>query len=189
MTIFTPPGIIASSALFRAKGSPKAPDKLEFYLHLLLTTASLQSPDGKRLKDALDDRCRQAGGSNFLDAVKRGEFHYPLRRVDPERARQKGWPSNITYDLNIKSGADYRPKIVDEDLQPVIDNDQVYNGRIARATVSLFAYGRIKGVGIGLGNVQLLGHGTRLAGSRGDGSEFGEAGALAPADVDLSELV
>jgi Enterobacter phage Enc34, ssDNA-binding protein len=191
MSTFTPTGLIASSSLFKAKASPSNPTKPGYYLHLLTTAADWET-DGKRLKSAVDEMCRQVGGPNVFDLIKRGLFRYPIRRVDPEKAQQKGWPSNIAFDVNLKSGEDFRPKIVDEDLEPVLDSDEVYPGRFAKASVSLYPYpagkSPIPGVGIGLNNVQLRGHGPRFAGSRGDGSEFGGPGGLASPD-DLSDLV
>jgi hypothetical protein len=193
MTFLTPKGRIASSSLFRAKGSPSNPSKLEYYLHAVFEREAFLTPEGRRYKEALDELARSICGSAFAEKVKRGQFRYPLRNVDPAKALEKGW-GPVVFDMNLKSGEDFRPKIVDSNLDPVLDADEAYPGREVRASTSFYTYpagkSPIPGIGIGLNNVQLLGHGERFAGgSRGDGSEFGGPGALASAEDELVELM
>jgi hypothetical protein len=150
------------------------------------------TPEGKRFKSDLDEYTRAVAGPDFAEKAKKGQFRYPLRPVDPTKAAAKGW-GNVAFDMNLKSGEDFRPKVVDSNLDPVLDFDEAYPGRYVRVSTSFYSYPALKspipGVGIGLNNVQLLEHGERFAGSRGDGSEFGGAGELASDDDDLSELM
>lgn len=75
--------------------------------------------------------------------------------------------------LTVKSNEDRRPKVVDHNVQPVIDPADIYGGCYGRVSIMPFAYdanGK-KGVSFGLGNVQ----------KTKDGESFG-AGAVKPED-------
>jgi Enterobacter phage Enc34, ssDNA-binding protein len=183
-TLFTPVGIVAYSSLFKARPSQMNPNKPEFFLRLLFTPDDWKEPNGVRLMEALHERCREVGGVGVAALIKAGKFRFPVRPVAPDGR----WPAGITTDISIKSGENSPPTIKDRNLNDVLDPNEIYPGCRARASVSLFSYaaGRspIPGVGIGLNNVQKVSDGPRLAGSRGDGSEFGGAGALATPDAD-----
>jgi hypothetical protein len=193
-TLFTSRAILLSSSLWTPKGSPSNPTKLEFYAQIGFTEADLKSPDGKRLTEAVLDLCHRVGGPNVEDQIKAGRFRFPIRRIDPEKLAQKGWPKTLVRDVNMKSGQDYPPRIVDAHVDPIIDRSEIYPGCIVRASVTLFSYPQgkspIPGVSIALSNIQKLDDGPRLAGARGDGSEFGEAGGLAaPDEDDINDLI
>jgi Protein of unknown function (DUF2815). len=73
---------------------------------------------------------------------------------------------------------DYPPQVVDQHVQPILDHTEVYSGMYGRVSVNFFPYfyaGK-KGIGCGLNNVQKLGDGTPLAGSRTSAADdFGAA--------------
>ena len=183
--MFTPPGTVISSSLFRPKGSPANPTKLEHYLHIAFFPDDWKCEDGQRLMAAVMELCRTVGGANVAAAIKASKFRYPIRKTDPENPKL---PKGVTTDINMKSGQDYPPRIVDRNMNPTLDPNEIYPGCRVRASVSLFSYtagkSPIPGVSIGLNNVQKIDDGPRLAGARGDGSEFGGAGGLAPPDED-----
>jgi hypothetical protein len=73
-----------------------------------------------------------------------------------------------------------RPEVVDLNLNPIINQSDVYSGMYARVSIRFFAYvnnGK-KGIGCGLGNVQKLEDGVPLSGGRTSANEdFGGAPA------------
>lgn len=70
------------------------------------------------------------------------------------------------------------PQVVDQAINPIIDQSEVYSGMYARVSVNFFAYnsnGR-KGIGCGLNNVQKLADGEVLGGRTTAAEDFGGAG-------------
>lgn len=63
--------------------------------------------------------------------------------------------------------ADYPPEIVDVNMNPIINQSEIYSGIYARVNVNFFPYmfGGKKGIGCGLGPVQKLADGEALGGS------------------------
>lgn len=73
------------------------------------------------------------------------------------------------------------PQVVDSNVQPIIDQTEVYSGMYGRVSVNFFAYnsnGR-KGIGCGLNNVQKLQDGEPLGGRSSAADDFGQP--VAPA--------
>jgi hypothetical protein len=64
--------------------------------------------------------------------------------------------------------AEYPPEVVDVNLNPIINQTEVYSGCYGRVNVSFFpyAFGGKKGIGCGLGSVQKLEDGEPLGGAR-----------------------
>ena len=77
----------------------------------------------------------------------------------------------------VTASTKQRPGIVDVNVQPIIDENEVYSGMYGRATVRFFAYASNgkKGIGCGLNNVQKLGDGDALGGHTSAAADFGEA--------------
>lgn len=80
------------------------------------------------------------------------------------------------YFMSVSAAASRRPGIVDEQLQPVMDPDQVYSGVYARVSINAFAFNRSgnRGVSFGLNNVMVLGRGERLAGGSTAEQDFAD---------------
>lgn len=74
-----------------------------------------------------------------------------------------------------------KPEVVDANLNPLINESEIYSGMYARVSINFFAYNSSgkKGVGVGLGNVQKIQDGESLAGRTSASDDFG--GAPAPA--------
>lgn len=71
------------------------------------------------------------------------------------------------YVLTASAKADYPPEVVDAQLNPVINQSEIYSGIYARVNISFFpyAFGGKKGIGCGLGPVQKTRDGEPLGGS------------------------
>lgn len=94
-----------------------------------------------------------------------------------EAAKQESlpkWGGNIdrpddeayagSYFLNANSRQ--APQIVDKHVQPILDQSECYSGCYGRISVTFFGYNSNgnRGIGAGLGNVQLLKQGPSLGG-------------------------
>lgn len=86
----------------------------------------------------------------------------PLRDGDAERPDDEAYTG--CYFLNASSKN--KPGIVDQNVQPVLDQSEVYSGCYARLTLNFYAYNASgnKGVAAGLGNIQKLEDGEPLGG-------------------------
>lgn len=79
------------------------------------------------------------------------------------------------YFMNVSSKQ--RPGVVDKDLNPILDNSEIYSGCYARVSLNFFAYNTAgnKGISAGLNNVQKLADGDPLGGAgTSPESDFGD---------------
>ena len=74
--------------------------------------------------------------------------------------------------------ADYPPEVVDANLNPIINQSEIYSGIYARVNVYPYAFGGKKGIGCGLGPVQKLADGEALGGSTPSASQVFGTGAM-----------
>ena len=86
------------------------------------------------------------------------------------------------YVLTASAKADYPPEVVDAQLNPVINQSEIYSGIYARVNISFFpyAFGGKKGIGCGLGPVQKTRDGEPLGGSAPKASQVFGASPAAP---------
>lgn len=86
----------------------------------------------------------------------------PLRDGDTEREGDEAYAGCYFLNANSKN----KPGIVDKDVQPILDQSEVYSGCYARLTLNFYAYAASgnKGIAAGLGNVQKLEDGEPLGG-------------------------
>lgn len=77
----------------------------------------------------------------------------------------------------ITASSKSKPEIVDLNLNPIINQTEVYSGMYARVSIRFFPFNSQgkKGVGCGLGNVQKLEDGEPLGGRTSATSDFGGA--------------
>lgn len=82
----------------------------------------------------------------------------------------------------LTASSKQRPGVVDVNVQPIIDENEIYSGMFGRATIRFFAYASNgkKGIGCGLNNVQKLGDGDALGGHTSAANDFGKAPAYGP---------
>lgn len=70
---------------------------------------------------------------------------------------------------------DYKPEVIDQYCQPVLNQSEIYSGCYGRVSVNFFPYffaGK-KGIGCGLNNLQKLADGEPLAGKASAAEDFG----------------
>lgn len=96
----------------------------------------------------------------------------PLRDGDIDRAEDEAYADSMFLNANSKQA----PQIVDRQVQPILDQSEVYSGCFGRVSITFYAYNSNgnKGIAAGLGNVQKLKDGEPL-GSRTNASDDFEA--------------
>lgn len=82
----------------------------------------------------------------------------------------------------VTASSKQKPRVVDTNLQDIIDPTSIYSGMYARASVRFFPYFNSgnKGIGCGLNNVQKLGDGEPLGGMSTPEDDFGPSSPAAP---------
>lgn len=112
------------------------------------------------------------------------KFKMPLRDGDEEFPDD---PSHVgCYFLNATSKS--KPGIVDKNVNPIINQDEVYSGCYGRASVNFFYFdGKGKGVAGGLNNIQKLEDGPTLTGRSNAAEDFG--GDFGGGGADLNDIL
>lgn len=138
-----------------------------------------------KIKSAIE-AAKQAGKSKLANSkgVIPSSIKMPLR--DGDERDDEAYEG--CYFINANSNEAHPPKIVDRHVDPIMDQDEVYSGCYANVSVNFYAFDTSgnKGIACGLGNIQKVRDGERLAGGGasadsdfddlGDGKEFkGEA--------------
>lgn len=98
----------------------------------------------------------------------------PLRDGDLERPDDEAYKDSWFLNANSKTA----PGIVDAELQPIIDRNEVYSGCYGRASINFFAYNSNgnKGIACGLNNLQKIRDGEMLGGGRASAeADFSDA--------------
>jgi len=140
----------------------------------------------KRLRD-LEQKVLEENASSVF-GIKSGTPTLGQRGIAPsimkdadEDGTAEDYPERegMVY-MTVNCNTDFPPKVVDRNLEPIIDQSEVYSGVHARVSLQAFAYKRDekKGVSFGLGNVQVY---------TGDGDPLGGGGRSAEADFEPIE--
>lgn len=111
----------------------------------------------------------QRGVAKFGSGFEKGTLKRPLRDGDAERDDEA---YSGAYFVNANSKI--APKIVDRDLQPIFDPDEVYSGCYVRLSLTFYPFSANgnKGVACGLGNVQKIKDGEHLGGRSSAEQDF-----------------
>lgn len=94
----------------------------------------------------------------------------PLRDGDIDRPEDEAYTDSYFLNANSKQA----PQIVDKQVQPILDQSEAYSGCYGRISVTFFGYNSNgnRGVGAGLGNVQVLKQGASLGGRTNAADDF-----------------
>lgn len=160
--------------LFKARASEEGQDP-KFSVEILIPKSDTKTVAKIRAAQntaANSDKGRKALGDAIptwgSEKFPHKKFTDTLRDGDDEdendgRAEREGH-----WFINARSSAQYKPGVVDKDLQPVLDESEVYGGVYARVSMTAFAFdtkGK-KGVSFGLNSVQILGYGEPFGAPR-----------------------
>ena len=145
-------------------------DKGKYSTAILIPKSDKATID--KIKAAVDavkaePKSSQIWGGKFL-----ASFKTPLRDGDTDRDVEKNPEYKGCYFVNCNSGQ--KPGVVDADLNPILDPDEVYSGCYGRASLTFYAYNQqgSKGIACGLNNLQKLEDGERLGGGSSAASDF-----------------
>jgi hypothetical protein len=115
----------------------------------------------------------EAGKSKI--AGPNGQINYqilktPLRDGDAERSDDPSYVGH--YFMNASSK--HQPGIVDQNVQPIMNQSEFYSGCYGRASVNFYAYNAKgnKGIACGLNNVQKIRDGEPLSGGSSPEEDF-----------------
>ena len=113
-----------------------------------------------RIKNAIQSAL-EAGKAKFGGKIP-ASLKLPLRDGDLERADDDAYLNS--WFLNANSSK--QPGIVDQNVQPILRQDELYSGCYGRASVNFFAFNTNgnKGIACGLNNIQKLSDGETLGG-------------------------
>lgn len=131
------------------------------------TVAKLRAAATAALKDGIAKGIFKSNAKldNVWKTLKDGDDH---EDVDNRPEYAGNWL------MNVSSAT--KPAIVDTDLDPIMEEGEVYSGMYARVSLGAFAYDskKSKGVSFGLNNVQKLEDGERLGGGSTAEEDFGD---------------
>ena len=113
-----------------------------------------------RIKNAIQSAL-EAGKAKFGGKIP-ATLKLPLRDGDIERADDDAYLNS--WFLNANSSK--QPGIVDQNVQPILQQDEIYSGCYGRASINFFAFNTNgnKGIACCLNNIQKLSDGELLGG-------------------------
>lgn len=120
----------------------------------------------KAVDAAIEDGIGKFGGKKPSKAA----LKLPLRDGDAERPDDEVYKG--CYFVNANSTT--APQIVDKNVQPILDQNEVYSGCYARVSINFYAFNSSgnKGIACGLGNIQKIRDGEPLSGKSSAEDDF-----------------
>lgn len=114
----------------------------------------------KAIQDAVE-QAKQDGKAKFGGRIP-ANLKLPLRDGDIERPEDEAYADSYFINANSKD----KPQIVDKQVQPILDRNEVYSGCYARVSISIYPFNTNgnRGIACGLGNIQKIADGEPLGG-------------------------
>lgn len=118
------------------------------------------------------EAAKQIGISKKWGGKIPANLKLPLRDGDIDRPDDEAYADAMFVNANSKDA----PQIVDRKVQPIIDPMECDSGDYCNVSVNFYAYNANgnRGVAAGLGNIQKIKDGERLAGRTSAASDFTE---------------
>ena len=120
------------------------------------------------------EAAKEAGKDKKWNGKIPPNLKLPLRDGDIDRPDDEAYADAMFINANSKDA----PQIVDRKVQPILDPMECGSGDYCNVSVNFYAYNAgnntSRGVAAGLGNIQLIKHGDRLAGKASAASDFTE---------------
>jgi hypothetical protein len=119
--------------------------------------------DAKALAEikAAIETAKQDGKAKFGGKIP-SNLKLPLRDGDVDRPDDDAYKNSYFINANSKD----RPQVVDKNVKPILDPNEVYSGCFGRASITFYAFNQNgnKGIACGLQNLQKLTDGEPLSG-------------------------
>jgi len=130
----------------------------------------------KQRIDAAIQAAIQEGVASKWNGVKPPMISLPLHDGDGVRPSDgMPFPAECKGHWVMTASSKQQPQLVDLNVQPIINQTEVYSGMYARVSIRFFPYNANgkKGIGCGLGNVQKVRDGEPLGGRTTAADDFG----------------
>lgn len=137
------------------------------------STSILIPKDDKKTLEKIEkavDAAIEQGISKFGGKIpNKKAIKLPLRDGDIER-EDEAYKGHYFINANSMTA----PQIVDLNVNPILDKDEVYSGCYARVSINFYAFNSNgnKGVACGLGNIQKIADGEMLGGRSSASDDF-----------------
>ncbi|WP_186422556.1 DUF2815 family protein [Lacrimispora celerecrescens] len=94
----------------------------------------------------------------------------PLRDGDIDRPEDEAYADSYFFNSNSRQA----PQVVDKNVQPILDQSEVYSGCYGRISVNFYGFNNNgnRGIAAGLGNIQKLKDGEPLGGRTNAEDDF-----------------
>ena len=118
------------------------------------------------------EAAKEVGASKRFGGKLPANLRLPLRDGDIDRPDDEAYANAMFLNANSKDA----PQIVNRKVEPILDPMECGSGDYCNVSVNFYAYNANgnKGIGAGLGNIQLIKSGARLAGKASASSDFTE---------------
>jgi hypothetical protein len=126
----------------------------------------------KKINAAIEAAKEQGKTSKFGGKIP-ANLKTPLRDGDVERPDDAAYADSYFLNANCKT----KPGLVDKNLNPILDQDELYSGCYGRASITFYPFNTSgnKGIACGLNNIQKLKDGESLGGRSRAEDDFSEA--------------
>jgi len=162
--------------LFKAYANPNNADaKPKFSTTILIPKSDIAT---RQRMDLCMNAATQEGIANKWNNVRPPVLSLPLYDGDGVRPNGDPFSDECRGHWVMTASTEQMPEVIDLNMNPIINQSEVYSGMYARVSIRFFPYlknGK-RGIGCGLGNVQKTRDGEPLGGGRTSAvSDFGGA--------------
>jgi len=156
--------VMASYVAVLAPKKKMNSDETEYSMQVVIPK---NHPQAKELRDTIVALAKEA-----FPKISPKTLSLGLRDADEEGRSENDSRMKGMLFLNARSKD--KPQVVDRKLRVVTDDDDFYSGCTCNVSLSLFTYDKAgnRGVGAGLGNIQVTERGDRLDGRKSALDEF-----------------
>lgn len=114
-----------------------------------------------KIKEAIEEAKAKGKAEKWGGKVP-ANLKTPLRDGDEEHPGEPAYMGKYFFNCSAKN----RPGVVDKDINPILDPEEVYSGCYGRVNVAFYPYDASgnRGIAAGLNHVQKLTDGERLGG-------------------------
>lgn len=129
------------------------------------------------------EQAKQAGVSNVWGGTMPPIVKIPLYDGDGVRPSGEPFGAECRGHMVVTASSKTQPQVVDLNVQPILNQAEVYSGCYGRVSLNFFAYNQAgnRGVGCGLNCVQKVADGEPLSGGVSAQEAFGGSNAYAGA--------
>jgi hypothetical protein len=172
----TPKARLSFPSLFQARGFNG--QEAKYSATLIFDAAAQATPEFQRMKAAAGAAVKEKWGDKAPSNLRN-----PIRKCSEKDSYDAPEFDGCVF-INVSTKQ--KPGVVDEKVQPIVEEGEIYGGCYVRASLSVYAYDQSgnKGVSFGLRNIQKVGDGEAFGGRTRAEDDFTPVDASASADVD-----